>query len=95
MVESHELWTLKPKLWTKSNLDFDKQLYYCTCLHEMLVNYFRGKYDKRSAVTVMPSIMPFSPEVLNSGMKSCFEWVVFQDAIYQECFSICLQCLHR
>ena len=36
----------------------------------------------------------FSSEVLNSGIKSCFDGVVFQDAVSEECFSICLRCLH-
>ena len=52
MVESHELWTLY-----KSNLDSDKQLCYCTCLLETFeINYLREKYNKRSAVPLMPSI---------------------------------------
>ena len=38
MVESHELWTLKPKLWLSQILDFDpfdKQLCYWTCLRKL------------------------------------------------------------
>ena len=42
----------------KSNLNFVKQLCYCTCLHEMFeVNYLRGKYDNHSAALFMPSIV--------------------------------------
>ena len=33
-------------------------------------------------------------EVLNIGIKSCFDGVVFQDAVCEECFSIRLPCLH-
>ena len=61
MVESRELWTLKPKLWTSQILNFDpfgKLLCYCTCLCEMFeVNYFRGKYNQRLAAPFMPSIV--------------------------------------
>ena len=58
IVESDELWTLKPKLWIKSNLGFDKELCYCTCLLEMFkVNYLREKYNKHSATLLMPSIV--------------------------------------
>ena len=53
MVENRKLSTLN-----KSNLDFDKQLCYCTCLREMFeVNYFRGKCNKRTAAPLMPSIV--------------------------------------
>ena len=42
----------------KSNLEFGKQLYYCTCLCKMFeVNYLRGNYDKYSAASLMPSIV--------------------------------------
>ena len=42
----------------KSDLDFDKQLCYCTCLHEMLeVNYLKEKCNKRSAAPLMPTIV--------------------------------------
>ena len=30
----------------------------------------------------------------NSSIKSCFDGVVFQDAVCEECFSIRLRCLH-
>ena len=37
---------------------FDEQYCYCTCLREMLeVNYLRGKYNKRLAAPLMPSIV--------------------------------------
>ena len=46
------------KTLNKSILDFDEQFCYCTCLREMFeVNYLRGKYDKRSAAPLMPSIV--------------------------------------
>ena len=41
-----------------------------------------------------PLLFAFSSEVLNSGMKSCFDGVVFQDAVCEECFSMRLRCLH-
>ena len=42
----------------------------------------------------LPLFFAFSSEVLNSGIKSCFDGVVFQDAVCEECFSIRLRCLH-
>ena len=36
----------------------------------------------------------FSSQVLNSGIKSCFDRVVFQVAICEECFCIRLWCHH-
>ena len=35
----------------------------------------------------------FSSEVLSSGIKSYFDEVIFQDAVCEERFSICLRCL--
>ena len=43
----------------------------------------------------LPLFFAFSSKVLNSGIKSCFDGVVFQDAVCEECFIIRLQCLHR
>ena len=34
----------------------------------------------------LPLFFVFSSEVLNSGIKSCFDGVVFQDAVYEQCF---------
>ena len=52
---------------------FDEKHCYCTCLGEMFeVNYFRGKYNQSLAAPLMSSI------VLKSGIKSCFDGVVFQ-----------------
>ena len=44
----------------------------------------------------MPSTSSFvfSSEILNSDIKSCFDGVAFQDTVWEECFSICLQCLY-
>ena len=36
----------------------------------------------------LPLFFAFSSEVLNSGIKSCFDGVVFQDAVCEECFSV-------
>ena len=53
------------------------------------VNYNRGKYNKRPAAPLMPPFyFAFSSEVLNSGIKSCFDGLVFQNAVCEECFSI-------
>ena len=42
----------------------------------------------------LPLFFAFSCEVLNSGIKSWFDGVFFQDAACDECFSIRLQYLH-
>ena len=42
----------------------------------------------------LPLLFVFSFEVINSGIISCFDGVVFQDAVCEECFSIRLRCLH-
>ena len=59
-VNSLESKNLNFETWalSKSNLDFDKQLFYCTCLREMFkVNYLRGKHNKCSAAPLMSSIV--------------------------------------
>ena len=58
------------------------------CLWEIFqVNYLRGKYNQRSASPLcLLLLFVFSSEVLNNGIKSCFDEVVFQDASYEECF---------
>ena len=43
------------------------------------VNYLRGKYIKRSAAPLMPSIVA---RILKSGMKSCFDRVSFSKCSY-------------
>ena len=75
----------------KSNLDFDpfdKQLYLRKISE---VNYHRRKYSAEKNVQQLPLCLPlffvFSSGVLNSGIKSCFDGVVFQDAVCEECFT--------
>ena len=41
----------------------------------------------------LPLFFAFSSEVLNSGVKSYFDGVVFQDLVCEECFSTRLWCL--
>ena len=75
----------------------DEELsYYCTCLRKMFqVNYFRGKHNQRSAAPLMLLLFfVFSSEVFNSGIKSCYDEVVYQDPVCEERFSIRLWCLH-
>ena len=43
---------------------------------------------------IVLSFIVFSSEVLDSGIKRCFARVLFQDAVCEESFSICLRCLH-
>ena len=100
LVESWELWTLEPKLWTS-------QIW--TLIH--LINTFVIAFVCRKCsklITLeeniisvqqlpplhLPLFFAFFSEALNSGIKSCFDGVVFQDAVCEECFSIRLWCLH-
>ena len=75
---------------------FDKQHCYCTYLRKVFeANYLKGKYNKRYAPPLMHSIvLCILLWVLKSGIKSCFDGVVFQDAVGGECFSIRLRCYH-
>ena len=95
MVESRQLWTLKPKLWTSQ---------ICTLISNFLIVLACAKCSKlitleKNMISVqqlslsLPLLFAFSSEVLNSGIKSCFDGVVFQDAVCEECFSIRLRCL--
>ena len=95
MVESRELWTLKLKLWTNqiwtliSNFVIVLACAKCSKLK---------KKHKRSCVQQLLLcfllFFAFSSEVLNRVIKSCFDGVVFQDAVCKERFSIRLRCLH-
>ena len=96
MIESRELWALKPKLWTN-------QIW--TLINNFVIVLVCAKYSKlitleenMISVQQLPLCLllffAFSTEVLSSGTKSCFDAVVFQNAVCEECFSISLRCLH-
>ena len=59
------------------------------------LNYLRGKYNERSAAPLKSSIVLC---ILLWGSqqqyKSCYDGLVFQDAVCEECFSIGLRCLY-
>ena len=74
-----------------SNLDFDpfdEQLCYCT----VCAKSSKSITLKENIISVqhlplcLPLFFVFSSEVLNNGIKRCFDGVVFQDAVCEECF---------
>ena len=96
MVESREFWTLKPKLWTSQIWtlinNFVIVLVCAKC--SKLITLEENMISVQQLPLCLPLFFAFSSEVLNSGIKSCFDGVVFQDAVCEECFSIRLRCLH-
>ena len=97
MIKSRGLWTLKPKLWTS---------HIWTLINNFVIVPVCAKFSKlitleENTISVQqlpfcfPLFFSFSSEVLNSDLKSCFDGIVFQDAICEECFSICLRCLYE
>ena len=91
MFESCELWRLEPKLWTSQIwtlihlinnfvivLVWVKSLKLIT-LEENIISFHQLNL-------CFPLFFIFSSEVLNSGIKSCFDGVVFQDAVCKRMF---------
>ena len=75
----------------KSNLDFDpfdKQLCYCAVFAKSskLIALEEKIISVQHLSLCLLLFFVFSSEVLNSGIKSCFDGVVFQDAVCEECF---------
>ena len=75
----------------KSNLDldpFDKELCYCTVCAKSskLITLEENIISVQHLPLCLPLFFVFYSEVLNSGIKSCFDGVVFQDAVCEECF---------
>ena len=96
MVESHELWTLRPTIWTSQiwNLVNNFVIVLVCAKCSKLITLEEIMISIQQLPLCLPLFFAFSSEVLNSGIKSCFDGVVFQDTACEECFSICLQCLH-
>ena len=98
-VESCKLRTLKPELWTSQIWTLDH------LINNFVIVLVCAKYSKlitleENIISVLqlplclPLFFAFSSEVLKSGIKSCFDGVVFQDAVCEECFSVRLRCLN-
>ena len=51
-------------------------------------------FEVKQLPLCLPLLFAFSFEVLNIGIETCFDGVGFEDALYEECFSIRLLCLH-
>ena len=96
MVESRELWTLKPKLWTSQIWTLINNFVIVLVCKKCskLITSEKNTVSAQQLPLCLPLLFAFSPEVFNSGIKSWFDGVVFQDAVCEECFSIRLRCLH-
>ena len=98
------------KFWASQIFDydqFDEQHCYCRSSHQKcsVIVLFCAKFSKlitseKNIISVqqlpwcLSLFVVFFSEVLNIGIKSCFDGVVFQDAFCKECFSIRLRRLH-
>ena len=96
MVESRKLWTLKSKLWTSQIwiLISNFVIVLVCAKSSKLITLEENIISLQQLPIWLPLSFAFSSQVLNSGLKSCFDGVVFQDVVCEECFSIRLQCLH-
>ena len=96
MVVDRELWTLKLNLWISQIWslinNFVTVLACAKCLK--FITLEENIISVQQLPFCLPLLLVFSSEVLNSGIKSCFDEVAFQDAVCEECFSIRLRCLH-
>ena len=94
MIESRELWTLRPKLWTSqiwTLINNFIMVLICTKCAK-LITLEKNIISVQQLLLCLPLFFVFSSEVLNSGIKSCYDGVVFQVAVCEECFSIRLRC---
>ena len=94
MIESREFYTLNPKLWTSQIWtlinNFVTVLIWVKC--SKLITLVENIISVQQLLLCLPLFFAFSTEVLNSGIKSCFDGVVFQVAVCEESFSIRLRC---
>ena len=89
MVDSREFWTLKPTLWTSQFWTLINNfviVLVCTKCSK-LITLKENVISAQQLPLYPPLFFAFCSEFLNSGIKSCFDGVVFQDAACEECFS--------
>ena len=85
------IWTLKPKVWTSQIWNLihliNNSVIVLVCPKSLKLNTLE---ENIISVQHFPLCLPLffvsSSEVLNSSIKSCFNGVVFQDAVCEECF---------
>ena len=74
---------LKPKLWTSQIWtlinNFVIVLAYAKC--SKLITLKENLISVQQLPLCLPMFFAFSSEVLHSGIKSCFDWVVLQDQL--------------
>ena len=93
IVQSCELWALKPKLstsqiWTLLYLISTFITVFVCAKSSKLIILEQNIVSFQQPPLCLPLFYVFSSEVLNSGIKSCFDEVVFQVVVCEECFSI-------
>ena len=84
-------WTLKPKLWTSQiwtliHLINNFVIVTVCAKSSKLITLEENKISVQQSPLCLPLFFLFSSEVLNSGIKNCFDGVVFLDAVCEECF---------
>ena len=79
MIESRELRTLKLKLWTSQIWTFINNFVIVLVCKKCskLITLEENMINVQQLPLYLPLFFAFSSEVLNSGLKSCFDGVVF------------------
>ena len=86
MVECCDFWTLKPKLWASQIWTLIHLINNFVCAKSSkLITLEENIISVQQLPVCLPLFFVFSSEVLNSGIKSCFDGVVFQDVVCEEC----------
>ena len=96
MVESCELWTLlwTSQIWTLIYLINNFVIVLLCAKYSKLITLEENIISVQQLPLCLPLFFIFSSVVLDSAIKSCFNGVVFQDVVCEECFSIRLRSLH-
>ena len=91
-----QTWTLKPKFWPYQIWILINNFVTITACakYSELITLKENIISVQQLPLCLPLLFCILFEVLNSGMKGCFDGSVFQDAVCEECFSIPLRCLH-
>ena len=84
-------WTLKSKVWTSQiwtliHLTNNFVIVLLCAKSLKLITLEENIISIQQLPLCFSLFFVFSSEVLNSGIKSCFDGVVFQDAVCKECF---------
>ena len=86
IVKNRELRTLRSKLWTSQiwALINNFVIVLVCAICSQLITWVENIMSVLQLPLYLPLFFAFSSEVLNSGKKSCFNRVFFQDAVCEE-----------